>query len=62
MPALRGPYLKKVALWFLMTTYGVTSPRPNHVPKPAVDAFVNIFIEELQIAHVGYQLVVRKTK
>jgi predicted O-methyltransferase YrrM len=36
--------------------------RPNHVPKPAVDAFVNIFIEELQIAHVGYQLVVRKTK
>ena len=35
--------------------------RPNHVPKPAVDAFVNIFIEQLKIVHVGYQMIVRKT-
>lgn len=34
--------------------------RPNHVPKPAIDAFVNIFIEELNIVHLGYQLIVRK--
>ena len=36
--------------------------RPNHVPKPAIDAFVNIFIEELKIVHVGYQFIVRKTR
>lgn len=34
--------------------------KPNHVPKPAIDAFVNIFIEELNIVHLGYQLIVRK--
>jgi hypothetical protein len=31
-----------------------------HRPKIAVDAFVNIFAEELQLLHVGYQLAVRK--
>jgi predicted O-methyltransferase YrrM len=31
-----------------------------HRPKLAIDAFVNIFTEELNIVHVGYQLVVRK--
>lgn len=31
-----------------------------HRPKPAVDAFVNIFAEEVEIVHVGYQLIVRK--
>lgn len=31
-----------------------------HRPKVAVDAFVNIFAEELQLLHVGYQLAVRK--
>lgn len=31
-----------------------------HRPKPAIDAFCNIFAEEAQIVHVGYQLVVRK--
>lgn len=36
--------------------------RPNHVPKPAVDAFVNIFIEELKVVHLGYQLVIQKAK
>ena len=31
-----------------------------HRPKLAIDAFVNIFAEEVEIVHVGYQLVVRK--
>ena len=31
-----------------------------HRPKIAVDAFVNIFAEEVEIVHIGYQLVVRK--
>jgi predicted O-methyltransferase YrrM len=31
-----------------------------HRPKAAIDAFTNLFAEEIQIVHVGYQLVVRK--
>ena len=31
-----------------------------HRPKSAIDAFCNIFAEEAEIVHVGYQLVVRK--
>ena len=31
-----------------------------HRPKPAVDCFTNLFAEELNIVHVGYQLVVQK--
>lgn len=31
-----------------------------HRPKPAIDAFCNLFAEEAEIVHVGYQLVVRK--
>ena len=31
-----------------------------HRPKAAIDAFTNIFAEELEFVHVGYQLVVRK--
>lgn len=31
-------------------------------PKIAIDAFVNIFEDELAMAHNGYQLIVRKTK
>lgn len=31
-----------------------------HRPKAAIDAFTNIFAEEVEIVHVGYQLVVRK--
>lgn len=31
-----------------------------HRPKPAIDAFCNLFAEEADIVHVGYQLVVRK--
>jgi predicted O-methyltransferase YrrM len=31
-----------------------------HRPKAAIDAFTNLFAEEVDIVHVGYQLVVRK--
>ena len=31
-----------------------------HRPKPAIDAFCNLFAEEAEIVHVGYQLIVRK--
>lgn len=31
-----------------------------HRPKIAIDAFVNIFAEELSVIHSGYQLVVKK--
>jgi predicted O-methyltransferase YrrM len=31
-----------------------------HRPKAAIDAFTNIFAEEVEIIHAGYQLVVRK--
>lgn len=31
-----------------------------HRPKIAIDAFCNLFAEEAEIVHVGYQLVVRK--
>lgn len=31
-----------------------------HRPKPAIDAFVNLFAEHADIVHIGYQLVVRK--
>lgn len=31
-----------------------------HRPKPAIDAFCNIFAEEVDLIHVGYQAVIRK--
>jgi predicted O-methyltransferase YrrM len=31
-----------------------------HRPKLAIDAFVNIFAEEVEIIHVGYQMAIRK--
>jgi cephalosporin hydroxylase len=31
-----------------------------HRPKPAIDAFVNIYAEEVEMIHIGYQLIVRK--
>lgn len=31
-----------------------------HRPKAAIDAFCNIFAEEVDIIHIGYQAVVRK--
>jgi hypothetical protein len=41
--------------------WGVVAPT-MHKPKIAVDFFVNLFEEELQVAHIGYQFIVRKTK
>ena len=31
-----------------------------HRPKLAIDSFINIFAEQIEIVHMGYQLVVRK--
>lgn len=31
-----------------------------HRPKLAIDAFVNIFAEEVEIIHIGYQMAIRK--
>lgn len=31
-----------------------------HRPKPAIDAFINLFAEEVEVVHIGYQAVVRK--
>jgi predicted O-methyltransferase YrrM len=31
-----------------------------HRPKVAIDAFNNLFAEEVEIVHIGYQLIVRK--
>ena len=31
-----------------------------HRPKIAIDAFTNIFAEELQVIHSGYQLIVKR--
>lgn len=31
-----------------------------HRPKLAIDAFMNIFAEEVEIIHVGYQMAIRK--
>lgn len=39
------------------------APQPRdilHRPKLAVDAFVNIFAEEVEVVHAGYQLAIRK--
>ena len=55
--------------WPLLTAGGIMvfddymwgAPRDIlHRPKPAIDAFCNIFAEEAEIVHIGYQLVVRK--
>jgi len=36
-------------------------PRDSlHRPKVAVDAFINIFAEQLEIAHIGYQAAIKK--
>jgi len=55
------PLLKKDGIMVFDDYLWGDMSRPNHVPKPAIDAFVNIFIEELKIVHVGYQYIVRKT-
>ena len=55
------PLLKKGGIMVFDDYLWGDMSRPNHVPKPAIDAFVNIFIEELKIVHTGYQFIVRKT-
>ena len=55
------PLLKKDGIMVFDDYLWGDMSRPNHVPKPAIDAFVNIFIEELKVVHMGYQYIVRKT-
>jgi predicted O-methyltransferase YrrM len=43
--------------------YGWGEPIPEtHKPKMAVDAFVDIFQEDLEVIHKGYQLLVQRMK
>ena len=54
------PLLKSKGL-MVFDDYMWGNPRDIlHRPKPAIDAFCNLFAEEVEIIHVGYQLVVRK--
>ena len=54
------PLLKSKGL-MVFDDYMWGNPRDIlHRPKPAIDAFCNLFAEEAEIIHVGYQLVVRK--
>lgn len=55
------PLLKKDGIMVFDDYLWGDMTKPNHVPKPAIDAFVNIFIEELKVIHTGYQFVVRKS-
>jgi predicted O-methyltransferase YrrM len=56
------PMLKKDGIMVFDDYLWGDMARPNHVPKPAIDAFINIFIEEMKIVHLGYQFIVRKSK
>jgi len=41
--------------------YGWGAPfKPTHKPKMAIDAFIDIFQEDLEVIHRGYQLIVQK--
>jgi len=41
--------------------YGWGEPIPEtHKPKLAIDTFINIFQEDLEVIHKGYQLIVQK--
>ena len=54
------PLLKKQGI-MVFDDYMWGEPRDIlHRPKPAIDAFVNIFAEEVDMVHMGYQLIVRK--
>jgi predicted O-methyltransferase YrrM len=54
------PLLKPKGL-MVFDDYMWGNPRDAlHRPKIAIDAFCNLFAEEAEIVHVGYQLVVRK--
>ena len=55
------PLLKPKGLMVFDDYNWMPSPRDIlHRPKLAIDAFVNIFAEEVEIVHVGYQMVIRK--
>ena len=55
------PLLKKGGLMvFDDYTWSPNARDILHRPKIAIDAFVNIFAEEVEIVHLGYQLIVRK--
>lgn len=57
---LAWPLLKKGGI-LVFDDYMWGEPRDLlHRPKLAIDAFVNIFSEEIEMVHVGYQLIVRK--
>jgi hypothetical protein len=54
------PLLKDGGL-MVFDDYGWGPPRDIlHRPKLAIDAFTNIYAEQLQLVHAGYQLVVKK--
>lgn len=58
---LAWPLLKKGGLMvFDDYTWSPNARDILHRPKIAIDAFVNIFAEEVEIIHLGYQLIVRK--
>ena len=43
--------------------YGWGEPIPEtHKPKLAIDAFITIFQEDLEVIHRGYQLIIQKVK
>lgn len=54
------PLLKREGL-MVFDDYAWGSPRDIlHRPKLAIDSFVNIFAEQLDIVHSGYQFIIRK--
>jgi predicted O-methyltransferase YrrM len=56
------PLLKKDGI-MVFDDYLWGEPRDAlHRPKLAVDAFVNLFAEEVQTVHTGYQYIVRRAK
>jgi predicted O-methyltransferase YrrM len=54
------PLLKKGGI-MVLDDYMWGEPRDIlHRPKLAIDSFINIFAEEINIVHVGYQMVIQK--
>lgn len=46
----------------ILDDYGFDDPRfPDHRPKSAIDAFLHAFIQEYDVLHRGFQIIVRKT-
>ena len=55
------PLLKPKGIMVFDDYNWMPSPRDIlHRPKLAIDAFMNIFAEEVEVIHVGYQMVIRK--